>query len=279
MALLPYGEGNWGQGAFGEGGAYVEEAVTGVSASALVNDVAGAGQSNGWGMSTWDNDGGWGGIISAYVFPTGFELTASLGEEEAFTTVDVQVTGVSTNVELGSVEVVPADTPSGWGANYWGGPYGWGGLVIADVNVTGVEATTTLGVVSEVIGKVNVVLTGVQGNTALGEAEVDGKANVSPSGVSALSSVGNVTVFGKANIEVTGVAGTVVLGEVRQATSNTVQVTGLAGTIFQGSVAINGEATVILTGVSATGRVSRPLVWGLIDTSQNPNWVPIAAQE
>jgi hypothetical protein len=65
-------------------------------------------------------------------------------------------------------------------------------------------------------------------------------------------------------------------------------ITGVAGTISQGSVAIKGNADVILTGVSANGYINYPLVWGLIDTSQNPNysgintaqtpnWVPIAA--
>ena len=73
------------------------------------------------------------------------------------------------------------------------------------------------------------------------------------------------------------VVGTTVLGQVTQASSNTVRVTGVAGTISLGSVAINGDASVILTGVSASGFVNYPLVWGLIDTSQTPNWVPIAA--
>jgi hypothetical protein len=297
MAGGPWGAGAWDTGSWGESsgdvavlsgvsssaelgqisqGIFVTINATGVSTEAVLGaEEAVAG--NGWGSNPWNNELGWGGIISANVPVTGFELTASLGEEEAFTTVDVEVTGLSTSGSIGTLEVIPADLPSGWGTNYWGGPYGWGGLVSETVNVVGVEATTTLGVVSEVIGKVNVVLTGLQANTALGEEEVDGKANASPSGVSASGSVGNVTVFGKANINVTGVAGTVVLGQVRQATSNTVMVTGVAGTISQGSVAIRGKATVTLTGVSATGRVARPLVWGLIDTSQNPNWAPIAA--
>jgi hypothetical protein len=73
------------------------------------------------------------------------------------------------------------------------------------------------------------------------------------------------------------VLGNTGLGEAEVNADSNVTVTGVAGTIFQGSVAISGKATVILTGVSATGRVARPLVWGLIDTSQNPNWVPIAA--
>jgi hypothetical protein len=44
-----------------------------------------------------------------------------------------------------------------------------------------------------------------------------------------------------------------------------------------GEVDESGKAVVQVTGVTAVGRVSRPLVWGLIDTSQTPNWIPIAA--
>ena len=75
----------------------------------------------------------------------------------------------------------------------------------------------------------------------------------------------------------TGVAGTMGLGEVEVDAEATVNVTGVAGTVFVGSVAVSSDANVYLTGVSAVGRVSRPLVWGLIDTSQTPNWMPIAA--
>ena len=89
-------------------------------------------------------------------------------------------------------------------------------------------------------------------------------------------------------VNVTGVVGTITVGQVSQASSNTVLVTGVAGTISLGSVAIKGNASVILTGVSANGYVNYPLVWGGINTyqdsnfsgintSQTPNWVPIAA--
>ena len=236
-----------------------------------------------WGAGAWDT-GSWGESSGDIVVLDGVSSSTELGQVSQGTFISVNVTGVSAEVQLGEEEGVAGN---GWGANYWGFS-GWGGVLSANVDVTGVEATATLGIVSEVIGQVNVVLTGVQGNTALGEDEVDGNANVVVSGVSANVSIGTVSVFGKANVEVTGVAGTVALGQVTQATSNTVMVTGVAGTIFQGSVAIKGNADVILTGVSASGQVGRPLVWGLIDTYQNsnfsgintsqtPNWVPIAA--
>ena len=83
---------------------------------------------------------------------------------------------------------------------------------------------------------------------------------------------------GKAIVDVTGVVGAVGLGSVTTQTVNNFAVTGVQGTMALGEVEIQGEAVVILvTGVSATGQVSRPLVWGLIDTGQTPNWLPIAA--
>lgn len=238
----------------------------------------------GWSEGTWSGGPFGEGGQDAVANVTGVIFSGSIGTSVVSAGAIVGVTGVYAVGSLGEEEPIVGN---GWGANAWGFS-GWGGILVASVDVIGVEATTALGTVSEVIGKVNVVLTGVQGNTALGEDEIDGDANAVVSGVSASSSVNSVTVFGKAVVNVTGVAGTVSLGQVTQASSNTVQVTGLLGTISLGSVAINGDASVILTGVSASGRVAGPLVWGLIDTSQSsnfsgintsqtPNWVPIAA--
>jgi hypothetical protein len=292
-----------------------------------------------WGAGAWDT-GSWGESSGDIAVLSGNSAEVSVGEVRFGIFVSVNVTGVSAEVQLGEEEGVAG---FGWGANGWGEPIGWGGVLSVEVSPTGVEAVITAGTV-EIDAKASVVLigeaalgvletgvavdaganhgvvgqqatinigevtvkgksnltptgvvgtgvigtaigsagattnvTGVSAVTALGEEEIDGKARVFPTGVSASGRLGVEEVDGKAVVNVTGVVGTVALGQVRQATSNTVQVTGVAGTISQGSVAIKGKATVVLTGVSATGRVARPLVWGLIDTSQNPNWVPIAA--
>lgn len=292
-----------------------------------------------WGAGAWDT-GSWGESSGDIAVLSGNSAQGSVGEVRFGIFVTVNVTGVSAETQLGEEEGVAG---FGWGANSWGEPIGWGGVLSVEVSPTGVEglgvtgtaaiaskATVVLtgeaalglletgvavdadsnhGVVGQqatinigevtVKGKGNITLTGVVGVGAIGTAEVDSKATVSVTGVSAATglgeeeidgdanvnvtrntgrgAIGSVAVRSKAVVNVTGVAGTVALGQVRQASSNTVLVTGVAGTISQGSVAIKGKATVYLTGVSATGRVARPLVWGLIDTSQNPNWVPIAA--
>jgi hypothetical protein len=292
-----------------------------------------------WGAGAWDT-GSWGESSGDIVVLSGNSASGSVGEVRFGIFVTVNVTGVSAETQLGEEEGVAG---FGWGANGWGEPIGWGGVLSVEVFATGVEglgvtgtvaiaskATVVLtgeaaigvletgvavdaganhgvvgqqatinigevtvkgkanvsptgvvgtGVIGTAIGSAdaNAIVTGVSATTALGEEEVDGKVRVFPTGVFATGFLGVEEVDGKAVVNVTGVAGTVVLGTVNIKTVNNFAVTGVLGTISQGSVAIDGKATVILTGVSATGRVARPLVWGLIDTSQNPNWVPIAA--
>jgi hypothetical protein len=297
---LGWSQGTWGAGPFGEGGEAASVDVTGVAASGSVGvsnasikayavvsgvstevllgveePVAGIG----WGSNTWGFNG-WGGVVSVEVFVTGVEATSATGT--------VEINGKSTVVLVGEAALGVLET---------------GVAVDAGANhgVVGEQATINIGEV-EIDAKANVTLTGIVGSGAIGTAEVDAKANVDTSGLQAAVVVGTVEIDAKANVipigvsasvrlgveevsgdaivNVTGVVGTVVLGQVRQSTSNTVRVTGVAGTISQGSVAINGDATVYLTGVSASCNL-RPgrnvSVWGLIDTSQTPNWVPIAA--
>jgi len=79
-------------------------------------------------------------------------------------------------------------------------------------------------------------------------------------------------------VAVTGVVGTSALGTVTQTTSNTVPITGLVATTAIGSSSATGGATASVTGVSGTCETNGfTLVWGLVDTSQTPNWKDIAA--
>jgi hypothetical protein len=246
--------------------------------------------SNGWGEGTWD-----GGVV--YVTPVGVAATINIGDER--TSQSVTLSGLSANAIVGDVEIdgkatviltgeaalgllesgVAIDADSNHGVVGQAATVNIGEVsVIAKANVfpTGIEAVNTLGQVEQKTTNF-IITTGVSGQGQLGEAEADAKANTTVIGVSCALSIGNVAVNGDAIVNVTGVLGNTGLGEAEVDAKANVTVTGVAGTISQGSVAINGKATVYLTGVSATGRVARPLVWGLIDTSQNPNWVPIAA--
>lgn len=297
MAGGPWGAGAWDTGSWGESsgdiavlsgtsasgsvgdvrfGIFVTVNVTGVSAETQLGEEEGV-AGFGWGANGWGEPIGWGGVLSIEVFATGVEASTAVG--------DTQIAGKATVITTGeaAIGVLETGVAVDAGANH--GVVGEATTVyIGIVNVSGKGNITLTGVTSSgVVGSAiiaadsNVTVTGVQGNTALGEEEVDGKATASPSGVSATSRVGTVSIVAKAVVNVTGVAGTVTVGQVTQASSNTVLVTGVAGTISLGSIATSSDANVILTGVSASGYVNYPLVWGIIDTSQTPNWVPIAA--
>jgi hypothetical protein len=96
------------------------------------------------------------------------------------------------------------------------------------------------------------------GTTQLGEETVIAGAVVEPTGVDATGQTGTVIVISKAVVNVVGNVGTTQLGSETVIAGADVPVTGVVGT---GDVG-NGRFT---------------LVWGLIDTSQNANWVQIAA--
>ena len=79
------------------------------------------------------------------------------------------------------------------------------------------------------------------------------------------------------NVAVTGVSVSALLNSVTVDAEASVFVTGVLGTTGLGVVSIDAEATVTLTGVSGTGEIASALVWGIIPTSQDPNWQVIAA--
>jgi hypothetical protein len=226
-----------------------------------------------WGDGPYGLDG-FGGITNVAVTLTGVQSSVELGTVSLTTVNNFEVTGVEATGLIGDEFSIGSAT---WGSNVWGGPPGWGGITFASVELqsvsasgelgavatqtvnyvmtTGVQGVGTLGVVTEVIGGTNVIVSGVLGTTALGEEEIDGDANVTVTGVQAQGFLGTVDVAGQVVVNVTGVV----------------------GTIFEGETDESGKAIVTVTGVVGVGRVSRPLVWGLIDTSQNANWMPIAA--
>jgi hypothetical protein len=263
----------------------------GLNVPTVGNTTTGVGWgSNGWGEGTWD-----GGVI--YISPVGVAASGTVGATR--TTQSVTLSGLSASAVVGDVEIDAKANVILTGEAALG-VLETGVAVDADSNhgVVGQQATINIGEVS-VIAKANIEPAGVQATNDIGTATtrtvnnfnvngvdasgfagvvtVSAKSNTGVAGVFGIGQIGNAQVSAKAVVNVTGVAGTVGLGEDEVDADANAVVTGVVGTVSLGSVAINGDASVILTGVSATGRVARPLVWGLIDTSQNPNWVPIAA--
>lgn len=265
--------------------------AAGLNTPTVGNTTTGVGWgSNGWGEGTWD-----GGVI--YVTPVGVAASALIGQ--ARQSQSVTLSGLSASCVVNDVEtdakatvvltgerilvLLEAGVAVDAGANH--GVVGEAATidigevtVIAKANVfpTGVEAANDEGAVA-VKTVNNVFVTGVEGTGQLGEEEVSAKSNTGVSDVFGIGIIGTSRVSAKAVVNVTGVVGTTGLGEADVSGDGNVIVTGVAGTISLGSIAVSSDANVILTGVSASGYVNYPLVWGLIDTSQTPNWVPIAA--
>ena len=89
-------------------------------------------------------------------------------------------------------------------------------------------------------------------------------------------SVGTATaVVPDANVEVTGLSATGAVGTVVIPTVNA-EVDGIGINANVGSVEILlPDVTLFVTGVSATGNIGKTTMWGLVNTSQTPNWQEI----
>jgi len=146
----------------------------------------------------------------------------------------------------------------------------------ANVNATGLEATSELGTVG-VEADAIVAVTGVQGTTALGIAGPVTTVDVAVTGVQGTTALGSPTVTGIATVNVTGVQGTTALGTATVDLQQRVLVTGVQGTTALGETTEIGTAKVYPIGVQATGQVGNVLVWGQIVPDQDANWTEIAA--
>jgi hypothetical protein len=162
--------------------------------------------------------------------------------------------------------------------------------------VSGVSATGALG---EVKTGISVQPDALTAQVLLGNAVAKANADALITGIGAVSTLGNVTVYLQKIVDVNSVSAVVSLGTITPSSNNiiditgfgltaslgeensqgnaTITLTGFVGTVALGTVDSTAEVVVYLTGVSATGFVNYPLVWGIIDTSQIPNWTPIAA--
>jgi len=211
----------------------------------------------------------------ATVVTTGVESTASSGTAAGRAGAKATPSGVSATGELGE-EVAP-DYQT-WGGASWGGTFlGWGGILSQNIEVTGLEATGEIGVDHVQIGGAIVRPTGVSANAEIGTEVARAAANATVTGLSASGALGEEEVDAAANVSVTGIEATASLGSVSVQTANNFQVSSLTARGYLGAEDADAGANAYVIGVSGTGRIARPLVWGEIDTAQNPSWVQIAA--
>ena len=170
----------------------------------------------GWGTLKWGQNG-WGSVESAVFNLTGFSLTASLGTVVAEDVVGL--TGLSADIELNSLSLVKSDlTFTLTGLNLIASP----GLLTEDdhsVGLSGQSATVTPGSLApaDIMGVTGlsadidlgtlafssnplVLLTGLIGQSTVGQVEALPVTLVDPTGQSLTSALGNVTTTQLSNV-------------------------------------------------------------------------------
>lgn len=213
----------------------------------------------GWGRDTFGNLG-WG--VNYSVIPaegTGIPLTTSIGEENAFTDVVVEVTGseltstfanpsFSIQIDQDIFVLASEDQLDGF----------VGSLTFqADANVT----VTSVG-----------QLTGSVGNTVAGL-----KTPVDVTGIELTSTIGTIALQQSTNEPATGQELTTSIGTAEEIPAQIVGVTGIELTGSVGSATATGIANVTVTGISASISVGSLNVtsWQEIDPGVNNVWTEV----
>ena len=119
------------------------------------------------------------------------------------------------------------------------------------------------------------VVTGVEAAGALSSVSIVVDTTEEVTGLEIASSIGTVTVVAEVNVSATGVEAAGTLGSESIVTELIFGVTGVEAVGEIGD--IGKGVSFVVTGVEAQGFVATPNVWSVIDTTQDANWVQIAA--
>jgi hypothetical protein len=188
----------------------------------------------GWGRDTYGNLG-WG--VNYSVIPaegTGIELTASIGDETAFTDIEVTVTAPD------ALQITYA-SPS------------FSIQIDQDIFVLASEDQLD-GFVGSLTfqGDANVSVTGTQATLSQGTAEAGLLLEVPVTGIQLTSTIGTIALEQSTNEPVTGQELTLSLGTAEEIPEQIVGVSGIELTSSIGSVTVVGTSVVQPTGISAT---------------------------
>jgi hypothetical protein len=256
-------------------------AITGVSAEAIFDGV---GVAAGGSISTEPHENPCLGLVGtvnvvtlANVTLTGVEAAGSLGTAIVSAAEPVPVTGVLATGSVGSVFAQFGNNVTLTGvaaeAIFDGVGVAAGGSISTEPHENpclGLVGTVTIFSVASVA----VTTTGVSASGAVGTVDFQYNANIEVTEpYTIFADLGTVEVAAKTNVTLTGVSASGAVGTV--ATGFGYYVTGVSATVSLGGVAISIGANALVTGVQATGSVTTPLVWGVINDNQTPNWVTI----
>ena len=118
-------------------------------------------------------------------------------------------------------------------------------------------------------------VTGVEAAGALGSESVKIDVTIEVTGLEIANSIGTVSVVTDSILTATGVQGAGAIGTATAVTEIVTTVTGVEAVGEIGDVGTGVSFAV--TGVEAASFVLTPNVWSVVDTTQDANWVRIAA--
>lgn len=203
---------------------------------------------------------------------SGFTATASVGDVTVIGNSRLELTSVTGVLILGVSFITTSNAPFILTAPMYAFLGNVEATGTANVVVTGVSGAGEVGTV-DAKSLIFVDVTDVSGVGAVGTVDVTGGTFIEASGLQASGSVGSTTFTISGNVspsgnEMVGSIGTV-------SVSLGYRVTGVEATASVGTVLVSIPKIVSVTGVSATGSVQTPLVWGIINDNQTPNWAEI----
>jgi len=201
----------------------------------------------GWGVLGW-GDAPWGeGSVS-------FPLSASVGDVLVTVSIDVSVTGVEGASDVGSVSVISNNV----------------------LDVTGFGLASAVNDVLVVVDS-STTVTGVEGTSGVGTVTVTGDSLATVTGFGLLSGTSDVEVIGDSSADVTGVSASTGVGSVAVDLQLYVFVAGVEGSSYVAphDIQVDFATRVNLTGMGLTISTTPSLVWGTINTDQDPNWTPV----
>ena len=209
-------------------------------------------------------------VITVDAFPSGIELTTTLGTADADP--DANVTGIELTTTTGTLL---GYNRQGWGRFYWGEEV-WGDSGIwVTASVTGQELTLTLDSIT-IQANANIDLTGEILTIAEGEVDPSPDATVTGIGMNVSLSTGSV-IIGTATVDLTGIGLDIGLGTASGEAITLVDITGIGLDIAQGTASGQALVNVSVTGngLTISQNSINTQIWTKINTGTVATWTEI----
>ena len=276
---LGWGRANWGDFAWGIAGNVLPTGlpITGSLANVVASIDVSPGPSTNNNQLITTNLASVAIEITNTVFPTGIEMTNSLGTADAGP--DAMATGIAMSMGLGTVD---AFNSTGWGRQGWS-INGWGiEGAFANVDVTGIAMTAAISAPQAVTGDANLQLNTLNvAQVTLGNADPAPDAMII--GEPMIASVGNAAGLAGAGASPSGIAMTAGLGSAAGVPGQTIVPTSFPLNNQLASVNIAIHIDIQLTGLSLTMNQGSgsALIWNEVNTGSAPitppGWQEVAA--